>query len=64
MNKRFALVIEYTCGKCVFLTDSFDIEKALKEFREEQEKKFKGSLNFKDFTVPPVISAEILPLCK
>lgn len=60
MDKRFALVVRYECGSCVFLTNTFDLEKALAEFREVQEKRFASNLKYKSFSLPTVISAELL----
>ena len=63
-DKRFALIVRYECGQCVFLTNTMDLDKAISEFREEQRKKFKDSVTFKDFKLPMIISAEILLLYK
>ena len=59
MSKNFVLIIRYECGQCAFLTDTPELDKALTEFREEQQKKFKDSVMFKDFSLPMILSAEI-----
>ena len=63
-DKRFALVVKYECGQCVFLTDTMDLSKAIAELREEQKLKYKDSTMFKDFTLPMITSAEIIPVYK
>ena len=63
-DKRFALIVRYECGQCVYLTNTFDLDVALKEFRDIQKRKCEGSLMFKDFNLPVITSAEILPLYK
>ena len=64
MSKRFALIVRYECGQCVYLTDTMDLDKALAEFREVQRKKCEGSLMFKDFHLPIITSAEIMLVYK
>lgn len=64
MNKRFALIVRYECGQCVYLTDTMDLDKALTEFREVQKKKCKDSMMFKDFNLPIITSAEIMLIYK
>ena len=44
--------------------DTMEIDKALAEFKETQKIKFKDSVMFKDFNLPVITSAEILPLYK
>lgn len=64
MDKHFVLIIRYECGQCAYLTDTMEIDKALAEFKETQKIKFKDSVMFKDFNLPVITSAEILPLYK
>lgn len=63
-DKRFALIVRYECGQCVYLTDTFELDAALKEFRDLQKSRCKDSLMFKDFNLPVITSAEIIPLYK
>ena len=64
VDKYFVLIVRYECGQCAFLTDTMEIDKALAEFKEVQKIKFKDSVMFKDFNLPVITSAEILPLYK
>ena len=64
MDKHFVLIVRYECGQCAFLTDTMDIDKAITEFKQLQQIKFKDSVMFKDFKLPVITSAEILPLYK
>lgn len=64
MDKRFALIVRYECGQCVYLTDKMDLEEALTEFRKVQSEKFQSSMMFKDFGLPVITSAEITLIYK
>lgn len=60
-NKHFVLIVEYTSGKCAFLTDTDDLAEALDEFRAEVRNSFSSSaLGDKAFALPQIISAEIV----
>lgn len=63
-DKYFALVITYTTGKAVFLTNKATLEEALAEFRQVQEERFASNLKFKSFSLPSIISAEIIQVVK
>ena len=60
--KPFILLIEYTCGKCAFQTDTDDIVKALEQFKEKQRKVMLGDNESKYFTLPTIVKAEIVRL--
>ena len=61
-DKKFVLIVRYECGSCAFLTNTCELEVALKEFRKAQEKRFKSSSGFKSFSLPVIVSAELLNL--
>ena len=63
-DKKFALIITYETGKAVFLTNRADLEEALGEFREVQEERFESNLKFKSFSLPNVMSAEIVQVVR
>lgn len=57
--KRFVLIVEYGTGEVAMLTDTPELSKALEEF---ESRRVIGAPDSKDFWVPPVIKAKILPL--
>jgi hypothetical protein len=57
--REFALIVEYGTGKAAMLTQSCDIRIALGEFYKELEKMLPKHA-YKDFTLPTVISCELL----
>lgn len=61
--KRFTLIVEYVSGTMAMLVDDPDLSKALKLFEEARLKQFSESnRQFKDFELPQIISARIVPL--
>lgn len=60
--KPFILLVEYTCGKCAFQTDTDDIVKALEQFKEKQKQVMLGGNESKYFTLPTIVKAEIVRL--
>lgn len=59
--KKFGLIIEYGTGKTVMETDTPDIFLALTKFYEELKKSLPFE-KYKDFSLPTVISCELLPI--
>lgn len=57
--KKFVLVVTYGTGRVAKLVDSPDISIALDEFKKEMSK---GMPDTKDFGLPPITSAEVLPV--
>lgn len=64
MDKNFVLIVKYECGQCAFLTDTIELDQAIAEFKAEQQRKFKDSVMFKDFSLPIITSAEIYQIYK
>ena len=64
MDKNFVLIVKYECGQWAFLTDTIELDQAIAEFKAEQQKKFKDSVMFKDFSLPIITSAEIYQIYK
>lgn len=57
--KKFVLIVEYGTGRAAMLVDTPDINVALKRFADER---MKGMPQTKDFGLPLIKSAEILPV--
>lgn len=64
MDKNFVLIVKYECGQCAFLTNTIELDQAIAEFKAEQQRKFKDSVMFKDFSLPIITSAEIYQIYK
>lgn len=59
MVRKFVLCVEYGTGKVGMVTSTSDITEALQEFLSEYKKSIPDT---KDFGLPSIIKAELLPL--
>lgn len=63
MKKHFVLIVEYVCGECAFLTNTPNLQQALKEFDDVRRKQASDSVLFdKSTALPEVQSAKIIRL--
>lgn len=57
--KRFALIVKYITGKCVYLTDKPDVVSATQEFQDNMIKIYG---NDKSSMMPTIQSVELIPI--
>ncbi len=63
MKKHFVLLVTYVSGECAFLTDTPNLQRALKEFDLVRKKQVSDSVLFdKSMALPEVQSAKIVRL--
>ena len=58
MKKKFVVAADYGIGEMAMLTDTPELSKALVEFYELRKSLIPDT---KDYGVPPVVSAKIIP---
>ncbi len=63
MKKHFVLLVKYVSGECAFLTDTPNLQRALKEFDLVRKKQMSDSVLFdKSTLLPEVQSAKLVRL--
>ena len=63
MKKHFVLLVKYVSGECAFLTDTPNLQRALKEFDIVRKKDMSDSVLFdKSMALPEVQSAKLVRL--
>ena len=61
--KHFVLLVKYVSGECAFLTDTPNLQRALKEFEIVRKRDISDSVLFdKSMALPEVQSARIVKL--